>query len=90
MRFPILLPLLLALASCATPEQRALQQEQYIDTMITVYGTACEKLGFHRDTDVWRNCVLQLDAKDNFDRYSRSPTMINCFGRRGFSQCTTF
>lgn len=43
---------LLVLAGCATPEQRA-------ERIMAVFGPMCDKLGFQRDTDPWRNCVLQ-------------------------------
>lgn len=90
MRNFFILTLCAALASCATQEERALQQQRNIDKMIAIYGPACEKLGFQNNSDVWRNCILQLSAKDDFQNYGRAPTMINCFGHRGFSQCTAF
>lgn len=46
------LVVLLILSGCAfTPEQRA-------EALIRDYGPMCDKLGFQRDTDHWRNCVL--------------------------------
>lgn len=45
-------------AGCATDpikEQKyALQQMEY---KLQVYGPACEKLGFEKDTDGWRTCI---------------------------------
>ena len=90
MRIPGFALAFLILSGCATPEQRAVQQQQNIDRMISTYGPACERLGFQGNTDAWRNCILQLSAKDDYQYYSRSPSMINCINHRGFSQCTAF
>ena len=84
------LVLVALLTACATPAERAAQMELEIDEMIQVYGPACERLGFQRDSDPWRDCVLRLAAKDSFERYGRAPTTTSCFGRRGFYQCTRF
>ncbi|MEK9826185.1 MAG: hypothetical protein VW548_00600 [Methylotenera sp.] len=49
---------LLVLAGCASnpaaEQARATQQMEY---KIQVYGPACEKLGFAKDTDKWRECI---------------------------------
>lgn len=50
--------ILLFLAGCATPEQRA-------DQMIAMYGPVCDRLGFQRNTDGWRNCIVQQSAGDD-------------------------
>jgi hypothetical protein len=39
------------LAGCATPEQRA-------DRMISRFGPICDKLGYEKDSDKWRDCVV--------------------------------
>ena len=39
------------LAGCATPEQKA-------DRMISRFGPVCDKLGYEKNTDKWRDCVL--------------------------------
>ncbi len=59
------------LAACATPEEQAVQAQRQMDYMMRVYGPACEKLGYTLQTDLWRNCILQLSAKDDFERYQR-------------------
>lgn len=45
-------------AGCASnpqaEQQKATQLMQY---KIHVYGPACEKLGFTKDTDPWRECI---------------------------------
>lgn len=90
MRALVLLVLTAFLAGCATPAERAAQMEREVDRMIEVYGPACEKLGYRTDSDPWRDCVLRLSAKDNFERYNRYPTTTTCFGHRGFFHCSTF
>lgn len=57
------------LAACATPAQQAAQAEREVDYMVQVYAPACEKLGYTRNTDPWRNCILSLSAKDDVVRY---------------------
>lgn len=49
------LVVLLLLAGCATPQQRA-------ERMIAKYGPMCETIGYEQYTEGWRNCVLQQDA----------------------------
>ena len=78
------------LAGCATPAERAAQMEREVDEMIVVYGPACEKLGYGRDSDAWRDCILRLSAKESFERYGTTPRTATCFGHRGFYHCTTF
>ena len=92
MRRLTVLGLLIGLAACMTPAERAAQIEREVKEMIQVYGPACEKLGYTRDTDKWRDCVLKLSAKDDarFGRYDRRPSTTTCYGHRGFYQCTTF
>ena len=90
MRTILLIAAAAVLAGCATPAERAARAEREIDEMIVVYGPACEKLGYKADSDAWRDCVLRLNAKDNFERFSRTPTTTSCFGHRGFFNCTTF
>jgi hypothetical protein len=83
------LAIVAALAGCATPEQRAAQWQAEVDQMITVYGPACEKLGYKPDSDPWRECLLRLSARDE-RRFSRGIQSTSCFGHRGFLNCTTF
>ena len=90
MRLIFGIALLVFVAGCATPAERAAQMEREIDEMIVVYGPACERLGFGRDSDPWRDCILRLNAKDAYERYQRAPSASTCFGHRGFYRCTTF
>jgi hypothetical protein len=55
-RFAGWLAALVLLSGCATPEQWA-------GDVIAAYGPYCDKLGYQRDTDAWRQCVQLEDAK---------------------------
>lgn len=90
MRSIALLLLAALLAGCATPAERAARVERDVEEMIAIYGPACERLGYKGDTDTWRDCILRLNARDHYERYSRSPTTTSCIGHRGFFSCTTF
>jgi hypothetical protein len=63
----------LALAGCATPEQRAADMQAQMSNMMAIYGPACAKLGYPANSDQWRNCVLQLSAKEDIERYGYPP-----------------
>jgi hypothetical protein len=54
--------ILLLLSGCETQEQRASE-------LIAAYGPYCEKLGYTKDTDAWRQCIQFEDAAF----YSRVP-----------------
>jgi len=58
MRVITIFAFMLLFAGCATnpqaEQQRATKQMEY---KIQVYGPACEKLGFTKDTDAWRECI---------------------------------
>ncbi|MDF3831805.1 hypothetical protein P3W85_02350 [Cupriavidus basilensis] len=90
MRILLHIALTALLVGCTTQAERTAQAERQVDQMISVYGPACEKLGYKGNSDPWRDCVLSLDAKESTERYSRYPTSTTCFGHRGFFQCTTF
>jgi hypothetical protein len=65
MRTSILaVPVAAFLAACTTLGEQAAQAEREIDQMVQIYGSACEKLGFQRNTDPWRNCVIGLSQRD--------------------------
>jgi len=82
--------LIALLAGCTTQADRTARMQRQVDEMIATYGPACEKLGYARDADPWRDCILRLNARDTAARYSRTPTTTSCFGHRGFFQCSTF
>jgi hypothetical protein len=85
------LPVLLAalLLGCATPAERAALVQAEVEEMIKVYGPACEKLGYTKDSDPWRECVLRLGTRDDY-LYRTRPTTTTCVGHRGFYNCTTY
>lgn len=62
--------IVLMLAGCATtPTERA-------EKMIATHGPVCDKLGFERGTDSWRNCVVQQEGGSQ-----GGSTVCNRFGR---------
>lgn len=49
---------LLAVAGCASnPAAEQARATKQMEHKILVYGPACEKLGFAKDTDKWRECI---------------------------------
>lgn len=46
------------LAGCATPAQQAAKFEKNYERRVQTYGSVCENIGFKRDTDPWRHCVM--------------------------------
>ena len=63
------------LAGCTTVTDDAAQAEREAGRMVQVYGPACEKLGFKRDTDPWRNCLIGLSQKDAVNNFIYHPWM---------------
>ena len=58
----------LLLAGCTTPEQKAANMQAEMNEMMVVYGPACSRLGYAANSDQWRDCVLQLSAKEEAQR----------------------
>ena len=73
----------LLLLGCATPAEQAARAQQEVDQMMQVYGPACNRLGYAVNSDPWRNCVLQLSAKDDAER--SYPHYSGRYGRPGWS-----
>lgn len=73
----------LGLLACTTPQQRALQQQADADRMIIEFGPACTRLGYTPNSDPWRNCVIQLNTKEQIERYGNSTYMYGGWGGRG-------
>jgi hypothetical protein len=69
MRTSILLSAALLLSACATPQERAARKQAEMAEMITVYGPACDRLGYAQQSDQWRNCIISLSTKDDVQRY---------------------
>lgn len=49
--------LIALLMGCASPAERAANA-------IGQYGPYCDKLGYQRTSDQWRDCVAKLDAAE--------------------------
>jgi hypothetical protein len=71
------------LLGCATPQEKALQQQAEMDRMMAEYGPACTQLGFAANSDPWRNCVVQLAAKNGAGRGGISTSIFGAFGSGG-------
>lgn len=48
---------LLVLAACASPERQA-------ERAIAKFGPYCEKLGYAKNTDPWRDCIMKEQARE--------------------------
>lgn len=59
----------LCLLACSTPQERAIRQQADMDSIIIEFGPACARLGYTVNTDLWRNCVIQLSTRDDIARY---------------------
>ncbi len=59
----------LFLVGCTTPQQRAANMQAEMNEMMVIYGPACARLGYVSNSDQWRNCVLQLSAKEEMERW---------------------
>lgn len=73
------------LLGCASPQEKALQQQAEMDRMMAEYGPACVQLGFAANTDPWRNCVVQLATKNGTYRGGVSTSIFGGFGSGGRS-----
>lgn len=62
----------LALAGCATPQERAARLQADMERDMMLYGPACQRLGYEARSDPWRACVLQLGTKEEL-RYNYPP-----------------
>jgi len=73
MRTTIILSAALLLSACATPQERAARKQAEMAEMITLYGPACDRLGYAQQTDPWRSCILSLSTKDEVQRAGSYP-----------------
>lgn len=87
MRFGFMLLITALLLGCSTPEDRARHVEAEVENMITVFGPGCERLGYVKDTDPWRECILRLSARDD---YGIGTAAKDCTAHSGFYTCTAY
>jgi hypothetical protein len=74
MRTPLTLPATVALmtaflAACGTPEQVAYNADPVL-AMSEEYGPPCEKSGYAKGSNDWRNCIVQTSRRDDLTRQS--------------------
>lgn len=89
-RSGITLLLLATLSGCMTPADRIAAAQAEVGEMLKLYGPACDKMGFTKDTDPWRDCILRFRAHDDERFRGSRPTTTTCVGQRGFYNCTSF
>ncbi|QOY96758.1 hypothetical protein IM543_18840 [Massilia sp. UMI-21] len=71
------------LLGCATPQERAMKQQAEMERMMAEFGPACTQLGYAANTDLWRNCVLELAAKNDRGRGGVSTSIFGGWGSGG-------
>ena len=71
----------LCLLGCATPQERAMQQQAEMERMMAEFGPACTQLGYAMNSDPWRNCVLQTAERNG--RGGVSTSLFGSWGSRG-------
>jgi hypothetical protein len=65
------------LAGCISPEQRAEKQ-------MNINGPYCDKMGYQRDTDAWRDCVV------NASQVKYKPMQTHCYQSGAQTFCSTY
>lgn len=73
----------LCLLGCATPQERAMKQQAEMERMMAEFGPACTQLGYAANSDPWRNCVMQLAAKNEGRRGGVSTSIFGGWGSGG-------
>lgn len=58
------------LGACATPQERTAFRENPVQALAPIYGPACDKRGYAKDTEQWRNCILRSSTRDELAQYS--------------------
>ena len=74
MRTLTLLPAVVLLAACSTPQERAARLQAEMEQLMAVYGPACARLGYQANTDDWRDCILQLATREDLQRLNNYST----------------
>ena len=83
MRALILMASILCLPGCTTPQEKALKQQAEMDRMVAEYGPACTQLGYATNSDPWRNCIVQLAARNGANRGGVSTSVFGSWGSWG-------
>lgn len=73
----------LCLFGCSTPQERAQKQAAAMDRMIGEFGPACYQLGYPANSDQWRNCVVQLAARNEARQGGISTSLFGSWGNFG-------
>ena len=76
----------LCLLGCATPQEQAAKKQAEMERMIGEFGPACIQLGYAANSDPWRQCVVQMAARNDVNRSGVSTSFFGSwgnFGRRG-------
>lgn len=89
MRVIYILAAVALLAGCATnPQAEQQKASKLMEYKMQVYGPACEKLGFAKDTDAWRVCIQReyeqtiMRQQNNWDYPYWSPYYGRPYYRR--------
>lgn len=85
---PIVIGVLAGALGCASTQERSAMMQREVEEMIQVYGPACERLGYKRDDDKWRDCVVNLSSRAEL-RHSRYRT-TTCIGDGWLLNCSAF
>lgn len=85
---------LLLLAGCASPEQIAARQAyeaQQQEAARTAYRerlmASCESIGYTRNTDQWRQCIMQLHAQNQAQQTAYGAALIHGTSSRPLPPC---
>jgi hypothetical protein len=73
----------ICLLGCTSPQEQARKQQAEMDRMMAEFGPACTQLGYTANSDPWRNCVVQLAAKNDVRRGSVSTSIFGSWGSWG-------
>jgi hypothetical protein len=71
------------LLGCTTPQEQAMKQQAEMERMVAEFGPACTQLGYAANSDPWRNCVVQLAARNDGGRGRVSTSIFGSWGSWG-------
>ncbi|NNG22337.1 hypothetical protein [Telluria aromaticivorans] len=73
----------ICLLGCASPQERAQQQQAEMQQMMAEYGPACTQLGYAMNSDPWRECILQSEMRNGGRRGGVSTSIFGGWGSGG-------